>query len=70
MTEFTSHKGRPCYCLWDLQHVKQGQHLKADSVFFTAEEDCISANLLKGTLGGTQAYMSIGVSKTGCSLPL
>ncbi|ANC01383.1 hypothetical protein AB688_04260 [Pseudomonas putida] len=59
VTEFTLHQDGPCYCLWDVQHVKQGQHMKVDGVFFTEEEARISADLLKGTLGGTRAYMSV-----------
>lgn len=56
---FTLDKGGPCYCLWDVQHVKSGQRVKVDGVFFTEEEARISADLLKGTLGGTRAYMSV-----------
>lgn len=59
VTEFARHQGGPCYCLWDVQHVRSGQHVKVDGVFFTEEEARISADLLKGTLGGTRAYMVI-----------
>lgn len=57
--DFTPHDNRPCYCLWDVQHVKSGQRVKVDGVFFTEEEARISADLLKGTLGGTRACMSV-----------
>ncbi|MGG5291337.1 hypothetical protein [Pseudomonas shirazensis] len=59
VADFTRHDCSPCYCLWDVQHVKSGQHVKVDGVFFTEDEARTSADLLKGTLGGTRAYMSV-----------
>lgn len=55
--DFAPYRGGPAYCLWDVQHVKSGKKVVVDGVFFTEEEARISADLLKGTLGGTRAYM-------------
>lgn len=47
------------YQVWDIQHVRDGQKVTIDGPFFTEDEACVSADLLRGTFRGARAYLLI-----------
>lgn len=44
------------YDVWNVECVRDGQHVELDGPFFTEDEARISADLLRGTFRGARAY--------------
>ncbi|VVP89023.1 hypothetical protein PS910_02693 [Pseudomonas fluorescens] len=57
ITDFAANsKAVSGYDVWNVQCIRDGQHVELDGPFFTEDEARISADLLRGTFRGARAY--------------